>query len=1511
MVNTDGVINIRERLGEELERRGISKKYLSTKEIEREMERIISRINFDISKGANNIIKLISKIQIIGEDNDEITKLLLLGRSSEEIHEMDEFKTYPIDKIKEIETKKMSAILGAKLMPTDKIAEMSGIGRSGVYYAINHTKIDGITIMEIRKEKEAEVKRRIEAGESTESILSDRELNVCSEAVESILNSKKREKKYSSKDVTRQFLEGRTIDEIHQIKEFHDIPIKELEKLQQRKMSSILAIKLMPISEIVDRLGINRTSIYITLKKNKIDEKTIIEIRKEKEAEIKRRLEAGESVENILQDKKLNVCIEGIEYVRTKMISKPRDKKLSEENKIKGEKKAKIINLLVIEGSTPEEISEMEEFKDYNIENIKRLQEKNMSRILAVQLMPNSEISKRLNIQIQSVRASLRNFKSDISIAEVIQEKKSEVEKRLRAGESVENLLQDRKLNVCMEGIIPIQRKIEAENLKKQRAYRINLSNENMNQIISLLLQGNTPEEIHQLQEFAMLDIKDIKAIQDKNIARILAVQLVPMHKIQEITGLKHMQSIYENLRRYKYDGKTILEIRKEKEEYIRKRLEAGENAEQILQDERGLSSDGVREIEEQFHKEQEKARQIKVTESDANKISELILSGKSYEEIQSMEQFKKYSIEKIKESQTSNSSVCKFMAMQLVPIETIAERLGIKVATVYSNIRTIKINGKTILEIQEEKTREVKRRIENGESIEEILQDKELNVSEEGIKNAIKKSRSNLQVDRQIIILTSQGKTIEEIQSMKEFKEVSSKQIKQIQDSNMDRILALRLYSNKRIAEILGEDAKLIASRISTYKIDGKSISKLRDKKSDEVVKRLEAGETIKDLLQDKNLNIGEDFVNLPRVRIYLRERKKVEEKKLKEEKSEKQTKEKAEKELKGKMKKRSFKKGIAMLLINGKTPEEIKNMEEYKDVPDSLITMIQDSNMDRILAMRLIPHTDIVGQLGKSSSTVYRNIRNYDYDGKTFDEIKAQKLNEIATRLAQGENIDSIIADRELNVSREAVEAVQAKQKKAKKEENKSKKPTGKTEEREKTAETEKVETAKIVETAEANNKHVSEVAKTDTEQKKKLQEEKRKQSEPKREEKKNSREKVVKASNKPKTKLDIMRAKYREKYEASIVTNSSKKAPIELTQEESEKVNEALLTMTEAVNSCDGEKDSSKNMTKIILKNADKVFKKNISLAQAKQLADLLESEKITSSLQFFAAQNIPEISRKIRWIKRSSLNRLADCIEHEMNNINDLEQLEALSKLLNFDMEKESLHVMTVKSSIKRKIEKIKTEEREKRIREDIPEDIREIISGLAKGEVDIARAKNKIAEMAKAKVASRKATKFTLNEEQEIRQYIAQIRGALNKQATRFPIEDPKKTIDLLEQLTDDHSSTNLHTVITNQLSRKKFDEAQELCQEYINKARGNQEEVAYLFNLRKRIRNSKIGDIVFRTIHSDISPEDEEKFWTLIEDGLSMGNVKMSNISVGKSRDGYRTITLQDIWPEDEKGIKK
>lgn len=41
--------------------------------------------------------------------------------------------------------------------------------------------------------------------------------------------------------------------------------------------------------------------------------------------------------------------------------------------------------------------------------------------------------------------------------------------------------------------------------------------------------------------------------------------------------------------------------------------------------------------------------------------------------------------------------------------------------------------------------------------------------------------------------------------------------------------------------------------------------------------------------------------------------------------------------------------------------------------------------------------------------------------------------------------------------------------------------------------------------------------------------------------------------------------------------------------------------------------------------------------------------------------------------------------------------------------------------------------------------------------------------------------------------------------------------------------------------------------------------------------------------------------EEERRYFELIEKGLKMGNVKLGSISLGKSKDGLRTITLADI----------
>lgn len=42
--------------------------------------------------------------------------------------------------------------------------------------------------------------------------------------------------------------------------------------------------------------------------------------------------------------------------------------------------------------------------------------------------------------------------------------------------------------------------------------------------------------------------------------------------------------------------------------------------------------------------------------------------------------------------------------------------------------------------------------------------------------------------------------------------------------------------------------------------------------------------------------------------------------------------------------------------------------------------------------------------------------------------------------------------------------------------------------------------------------------------------------------------------------------------------------------------------------------------------------------------------------------------------------------------------------------------------------------------------------------------------------------------------------------------------------------------------------------------------------------------------------------EEERIYIEMIEKGLKMGNIKLGAISLGKSQDGSKDITLADIW---------
>lgn len=56
--------------------------------------------------------------------------------------------------------------------------------------------------------------------------------------------------------------------------------------------------------------------------------------------------------------------------------------------------------------------------------------------------------------------------------------------------------------------------------------------------------------------------------------------------------------------------------------------------------------------------------------------------------------------------------------------------------------------------------------------------------------------------------------------------------------------------------------------------------------------------------------------------------------------------------------------------------------------------------------------------------------------------------------------------------------------------------------------------------------------------------------------------------------------------------------------------------------------------------------------------------------------------------------------------------------------------------------------------------------------------------------------------------------------------------------------------------------------------------------------------------MILKGIHMQETIEKENKYFEFMERGLNSGNIDLKAVSLGKTKDGLRTITLQDIWTD-------
>lgn len=178
--------------------------------------------------------------------------------------------------------------------------------------------------------------------------------------------------------------------------------------------------------------------------------------------------------------------------------------------------------------------------------------------------------------------------------------------------------------------------------------------------------------------------------------------------------------------------------------------------------------------------------------------------------------------------------------------------------------------------------------------------------------------------------------------------------------------------------------------------------------------------------------------------------------------------------------------------------------------------------------------------------------------------------------------------------------------------------------------------------------------------------------------------------------------------------------------------------------------------------------------------------------------------------------------------------------------------------------------------------------------------DYSNIEDEISERQKNSSANNK-----LSSEKIKNQIFIQVKTLLKEQPTNYSIKNPNKTVEQLQQLTNIDITQSLQIVTTNLINEKSYEKAKILCDDFLKATRDDALKDT-IYTMKKNIRNYEIGDMVLKGLSMDKSDDKQIEYFELIEKGLIKGNVKLSSIPLGTSKDGLKKIYLSDIMDINE-----
>ena len=413
-------------------------------------------------------------------------------------------------------------------------------------------------------------------------------------------------------------------------------------------------------------------------------------------------------------------------------------------------------------------------------------------------------------------------------------------------------------------------------------------------------------------------------------------------------------------------------------------------------------------------------------------------------------------------------------------------------------------------------------------------------------------------------------------------------------------------------------------------------------------------------------------------------------------------------------------------------------------------------------------------------------------------------------------------------------------------------------------------------------------------------KQERENKKMAEKERKEEEKIKAKEQKENEKNAVKLQEMKNKYQE-----LLQKGKSNCEIKQSEEEEELINKKIDNIEFAMQKFPelDEKKVKRDTVSFILAEIFELENHELTYKQADKICDLLNSKILSfEELNKIRIDQKDKIGMYVYNGIKKMQKKLVKAIDIEQEGIEDIGKLEELKNKIPKELQKENVILVGgVYDRIDGKISKIKRAQIDEKRKNDTISTFGDILSGIANGKVDEEYAKDLIEKEAQNRSEEKSNKRVTISKEQEKQRIYMEIKKIIEEDIEEYKIEDSTLALEQIQNIFGVNNVEASSVIVKNLIKSKRYDEAKMICKNTIQDDTVPKE----IKLLQKEIKNEEIADMVLKGLNMEGTEEQKGEYFALLEKGIKMGNIDLSDIKLAKRKDGF-SITLFNIWSDEK-----